>query len=192
MNDELRTYIEGQQKLGVDTTTIKTNLISNGWSEDVVDQALNPNSPTAASVQSGSESKDGMPVWAWVLIGVGIALLLIPAILAPIVLGSLNDAREKGLEASIKANLSGIRATAEIYYDDNESYDGVCDTFSVANTLENVRYDSRDVTCADSIDSYAVQAALVSGGYFCIDSSWNGPQTVANRFPIESTFMCSQ
>ena len=47
-----------------------------------------------------------------------LVVIAIIGILASVVLASLNSAREKGEDAAVKANLSGIRAQAELTYDD--------------------------------------------------------------------------
>ena len=48
-----------------------------------------------------------------------LVVVAIIGILASVVLASLNSARAKGADAAIKANLSNIRAQAEIVYDGN-------------------------------------------------------------------------
>jgi len=47
-----------------------------------------------------------------------LVVVAIIGILASVVLASLNSARSKGADAAIKANLSGVRANAELKYDD--------------------------------------------------------------------------
>lgn len=51
-----------------------------------------------------------------------LVVIAIIGILASVVLASLNSARSKGSDAAIKANLANLRAQAEIYYDNNNSY----------------------------------------------------------------------
>ncbi len=51
-----------------------------------------------------------------------LVVIAIIGILASVVLASLNTARAKGADAAIKANLSGIRAQAELLYSDNSCY----------------------------------------------------------------------
>lgn len=48
-----------------------------------------------------------------------LVVVAIIGILASVVLASLNTARSKGADAAVKANMSGVRAQAEIYYDNN-------------------------------------------------------------------------
>ena len=51
-----------------------------------------------------------------------LVVIAIIGILSSVVLASLNSARAKGADASIKANMSGIRPQAEIVYDANNCY----------------------------------------------------------------------
>lgn len=51
-----------------------------------------------------------------------LVVIAIIGILSSVVLASLNTARGKGNDAKVKAQLSGARAAAEIYYDTNGNY----------------------------------------------------------------------
>ncbi len=51
-----------------------------------------------------------------------LVVIAIIGILASVVLASLNSARGKGADASVKANMANMRAQAEIYYDTNTKY----------------------------------------------------------------------
>src|SRR5690349_12913358 len=51
-----------------------------------------------------------------------LVVIAIIGILSSVVLASLNTARNKGNDAKVKAQLSGLRAAAEIYYDTNSGY----------------------------------------------------------------------
>lgn len=65
-----------------------------------------------------------------------LVVVAIIGILASVVLASLNSARSKGANAAVKANLSGIRAQAEIVYDNaGGSYATVCADAGVTNAL---------------------------------------------------------
>jgi len=63
-----------------------------------------------------------------------LVVVAIIGILASVVLASLNSARSKGADAAVKANLSGTRAQAELFYDTGSTYEGVCAT-SGLNTI---------------------------------------------------------
>ena len=51
-----------------------------------------------------------------------LVVIAIIGILSSVVLASLNTARGKGKDAKVKAQLSGLRAAAEIYFDTNAHY----------------------------------------------------------------------
>lgn len=51
-----------------------------------------------------------------------LVVIAIIGILSSVVLASLNTARGRGNDAKIKAQLSGARAAAELYYDSNGNY----------------------------------------------------------------------
>lgn len=55
-----------------------------------------------------------------------LVVVAIIGILASVVLASLNTARAKGADAAVKANLAGMRASAELFYDTGQTYTGVC------------------------------------------------------------------
>ncbi len=65
-----------------------------------------------------------------------LVVIAIIGILSSVVLASLNSARNKGADAAVKANLSGVRAQAELFYDSTNvpTYEGVCAS-SGANTI---------------------------------------------------------
>ncbi len=61
-----------------------------------------------------------------------LVVIAIIGILASIVVSNVNNARGKGQNATIKANLANMRAEASNYYDTNgQSYASVCTTDSV-------------------------------------------------------------
>lgn len=112
---------------------------------------------------------------AFVLLGV-FGLVIIPIlILVSIVLASLNDAREIGSDAAIKANINNARATAALYYDNyNNTYEGVCnESEGISSAVESAESSgSKQVVCNDAPSSWAVSAQIVSDPtqYYCADS----------------------
>ncbi|MEN9920643.1 MAG: hypothetical protein RL538_536 [Candidatus Parcubacteria bacterium] len=112
-----------------------------------------------------------------------IELLVVIAIigmLAAVVLASLNSARSKGADASIKSSINNARAQAEIFYDNQtpDSYTNVCTAaggiaanFAAANSTNGGT--ATDADCNSSATAWAMAAQLVSTptDYYCVDST---------------------
>ncbi len=81
-----------------------------------------------------------------------LVVIAIIGILSGIVLASLNTARNKGADAAIKANLSGIRAAAELYYDTNLNYGTAAFAAAACAATANTIF-------ADTSISNAIEAA---------------------------------
>ncbi|MEX2013981.1 MAG: type II secretion system protein [Parcubacteria group bacterium] len=111
-----------------------------------------------------------------------LVVIAIIGILSSVVLASLNTARGKGNNAKTKAQLSGARAAAEIFYDNtNSSYAGLCTSggtnpmtpyLTVSNYPGTVT-----ITCNANATNYAMSVPLfVAEGtslHWCIDSFGN-------------------
>lgn len=112
-----------------------------------------------------------------------LVVIAIIGILSSVVLASLNTARSKGNDAKIKAQLSGLRAAAEIYYDNNSGYGTAtnsCSSEMFADTTSGMsqytasaNYPSgTTLVCNSTSSEYAVQGNLAtSGQYWCVDST---------------------
>jgi prepilin-type N-terminal cleavage/methylation domain-containing protein len=117
-----------------------------------------------------------------------LVVIAIIGILSSVVLASLNTARGKGQDAKVKAQFSGMKSAAEIYYDTNGSYGG--DVFgdcasgmfndeesglSTYMLAENYAAGVRDgMVCNSSNTEYAVSAPLPSfegTAFWCVDSA---------------------
>lgn len=90
------------------------------------------------------------------------------------------EARNKGKDAAIKANISNARAEAELYFDGNGfSYKGVCavernnSVHGIRQSVDAVKDLTKNVACYDYVNSWALVADLVAekGMKFCVDSS---------------------
>ena len=91
-----------------------------------------------------------------------LVVIAIIGILSSVVLASLNSARGKGNDAKVKAQLSGARAAAEVYYDTVGSYGTAVAGCTTANTMFT------DQTAAGAavnsgMASYATQANYPTG-----------------------------
>ena len=118
-----------------------------------------------------------------------LVVIAIIGILSSIVLASLNTARGKGNDAKVKAQLSGLRAAAEIYYD-NRTPNSYGITASTCTTASSMFVDSvskmldyatqanyptnATLSCFSSAGAYAVSALLPGVGgtnSWCVDST---------------------
>jgi prepilin-type N-terminal cleavage/methylation domain-containing protein len=112
-----------------------------------------------------------------------LVVIAIIGILSSVVLASLNTARGRGNDAKVKAQLSGARAAAELYYDSSTNgytTGASCaagmftDTASsLATYVTSSNYPSgTTVVCGSNGTAYAIKANLNgSGPYWCVDST---------------------
>jgi hypothetical protein len=93
---------------------------------------------------------------------------------------------EQNMDMALKGTLQSIRATAEIYFDANDSYEGFCssqDAEMVADAFVAMGSENEFV-CEDESVSY-VSSIELSEGFFCIDST--GVATTLSSAPTSST-----
>jgi len=109
-------------------------------------------------------------------------------------LNSINDSRIKGDDATVKANVSNLRAQMEIYFTGtgNNSYTGACsdsDVLALLNSAENAS--SGEYFCNISSDgsNYAIAVPLKSDSNIssCVDST--GLNITINK-PLGSSTAC--
>lgn len=113
-----------------------------------------------------------------------LVVIAIIGILSSVVLASLNQARGKGADAAVKANLSNARAQAELFYDDDTSYlasgdtagidAGVCDPGNPNNISAAVL--DAEGTCYAADAKWTVTAPLSNSedeteGFWCVDNT---------------------
>lgn len=105
-----------------------------------------------------------------------LVVIAIIGILSSVVLASLNTARSKGADASIKGQLAGARAQAELYYDGNGSngYTDLCTMATGTATMWTaLKEQDPSSTCASNDEAWVMTAALKtsSAGDWCVDST---------------------
>lgn len=128
-----------------------------------------------------------------------LVVVAIIGILASVVLASLNTARAKGANAAVKANLSGIRAQAEIVYDnDSGTYINVCTNAGVVAAMAGaatagggaIGTVTNDCNATASVwAAYSILKA-VEGTFttWCVDSAGASKgQTAANATALSTT-----
>lgn len=140
-----------------------------------------------------------------------LVVIAIIGILAAVVLGSLNDARDNANDASAQTSINNIRNVAEAWYSENNftygtddnSYvfgaglttagtdpgDSVCVNDGVTPLMTAASAQTRlDVDCFAGDNMYAVEVELRNGNFYCIDSTGFAGQTGATT-TISSTDM---
>lgn len=128
-----------------------------------------------------------------------LVVIAIIGILAAVVIGSLNDARQGGQNASIQQTMTNVRSQAELYYNGpgNYSYTSLCtlgtstrngviaaldvvnapDTNLItdgsapaANSVTDEN--ARDAACQSNANSYQITVPLADGtNFWCVDAT---------------------
>jgi prepilin-type N-terminal cleavage/methylation domain-containing protein len=108
-----------------------------------------------------------------------LVVIAIIGILSSVVLASLNTARTKGQDAKMKSEMAGMRAAAEIYFDNGTTYNNL---FTANNTcastdtsidayLDSITPSSAGEACFSAATGYAMSATLPSGAFWCVSST---------------------
>lgn len=106
-----------------------------------------------------------------------LVVIAIIGILATVILGSLNDAREGGVGAKIKSELVSLVKRANIEESSLFTYDMVCGSNGITQSTEIAyieaaieRFSPEAIVCNSSTEAYAVSAALSATEYWCVDN----------------------
>jgi hypothetical protein len=100
---------------------------------------------------------------------------------------SVSARRDTALDASLKAKLSGARASAEIYfYSKKSSYKGFCLT---ADAPKGV-----GISCLDTTTKYVLFTTLSTGNTYCVDATGYGADiglvATSSLTKIKTTMLC--
>ena len=136
-----------------------------------------------------------------------LVVIAIIGILSSVVLASLNTARSKGSDAAIKSDVAGIRAQAEVVYDNlgssyataAQAFSSACGAIAVATPATNVVNDATtqkqiddavaknggtDAKCVVSATAYVIAVPLKTDltKAWCIDSTGAAQQITWANF----------
>ncbi len=111
-----------------------------------------------------------------------LVVIAIIGILSSVILSSVTIARGKAANSAVKSNLKNVRNQAEIFYDNNSHYVGMCSDATLVSGLDAAGVASgglpSDRECNSNSISWAIQAPLKvpdSDGfiYWCMDNNGN-------------------
>ena len=110
-----------------------------------------------------------------------LVVVAIIGILSQVVLLSVNGAKSKAANASIKADLQGIRAQAAIIYDNSQSYFPVCTDLKVISSIKDAIKVGGDIMgtvsnrCNSDLNTWSINVLLKApegtSVYWCVDST---------------------
>ena len=134
------------------------------------------------SVGISNESKDlGILDMSLVVDGSDFVEIKAPAestdilyLMGPLIQSSLGTAQQKGKEASIKANLSSMRAQAELFWDTNKgAYSGFCASKELKTARKSIEDNGgTGFVCKEASQKYAIGVKLFeNSGNWCVDST---------------------
>lgn len=146
-----------------------------------------------------------------------LVVIAIIGILAAVVIGSLNDARSSGSDASVKQSVANVRSQAEIWYNSNGySYANLCtqaaidtllsgsvdvvngtdyvgathgvSTYVALNTITGAATGRTAACHADETRYVAVSPLASVNQFWCVDSTGVSKQTATA--PATGTYVC--
>ena len=114
-----------------------------------------------------------------------LVVIAIVGVLVAIVLVRTGSARKEGQDVAVKTTLRELRNAGELYYNDSETYEGVCDASNTTLSDEGDFKRIKDyitehngfegiIGCKDDETGYAVISSLNLGDCWCIDSEGAG------------------
>ena len=105
-----------------------------------------------------------------------LVVIAIIGILASVILASLNDARDQGIQAKLKTEMDSLAKRAAIEHSKGGSYDIVCGSNLATQSPEIIALiasidtlASTTVVCNSEADAYAASVGLEST-HWCVDS----------------------
>jgi len=126
-----------------------------------------------------------------------LVVIAIIGILTSVVLGSLSDARDEGLAAKVKSEMSALSKRVAIEESQALTYDVVCGSNGVPQApqiitiIESIeRFAPLPVSCNSDTEMYAVSAALSTSSFWCVDSQGASKEIGAALSTTSPEFVC--
>ncbi len=129
-----------------------------------------------------------------------LVVIAIIGILSAVVLASLNNARSRATDARIQAQLSSMRAAAELYYTNSNSY-GISGTCAITGQMfvdttsgmAGIVAGTTGVVCGSNGQAWAAAAPLTTAGagYWCVDSTGKSTKWISGTAPTNGLVVCA-
>jgi prepilin-type N-terminal cleavage/methylation domain-containing protein len=125
-----------------------------------------------------------------------LVVIAIIGILVSVVVGSLRDARDDGLNAKIKSEMTTLGKRAAVEEGFNFTYDSVCGSNLMAQSSEIVMiiasiefFSTGPVICNSDTDAYAASVPLETN-FWCVDSTGAAREVLTPLSTSTPTFVC--
>ena len=125
-----------------------------------------------------------------------LVVIAIIAILVSVVLGSLKDARDGGLEAKVKSEMTTLGKRAAVEESKLFTYDSVCGSNGVPQAIEVINiitsielFSVGPVVCHSNSDAFAASVPL-DVNYWCIDSTGTSKEVLTSLSSTTPTYVC--
>jgi len=129
------------------------------------------------SIRPGFDVKAGVDFKLGFTLTEILIVVAIIGIILSIVMIAVGRVKHKARDAAIQSALSEVRNAAGLYYDNTESYAGVCagdDTLADTGNFKRIEdfiiEQAGVVTCRNTDGAYAVISTLNLGDCWCVDS----------------------
>lgn len=123
-------------------------------------------------------------------------VIAIIGILVSVVLGALRDARDTGIDAKIKSEMTNLSKRAAVEENFSFSYDSVCGSNlvaqapEIANIITSIElFSPGPVVCNSDTTAFAASVPL-EVNYWCVDSTGAAREVLSPLSTSTPTFVC--
>lgn len=152
-----------------------------GWHDHLSNTIVVPQEYTSEDVRAMYPTTL-KPSGTAIIIAIGFVVVMFIGILASIVLVSLGNARVKAQDALIQSQLLPARVSAEVYWTEEQGYEGLCENVRFDVDLRTAAFTATEnpeaYGCVTTKETWMAGVLMPNGGIMCIDSSGVAPRVV--------------